>query len=53
MKQGTKVRFKARTQSGTGVIAAITESGRGLWYTVKIDGSDKTIKVRAANLSAI
>lgn len=53
MNKGTKVRFNARVQSGTGVIANVTKTARGDWYTVKIDGSDKTVKVRAANLSAI
>lgn len=53
MKKGTKVRFTARKQYGTGVIAEVTSTGRGDWFTVKIDGADKTIKVRAAQLSAI
>lgn len=55
LKKGAKVSYRGARgdRRGTGKITNVTESDRGLWYTVRDDADKSTIKVRAAQLAPL
>lgn len=53
MDKGSKVKFKGRSHSGTGVIVEVKDSVRGKFFEVKPDDGTKNISLRAAKLTAI
>ena len=50
-KVGQKVKFTARTRSGTGKIVAARGGLTGAWFDVRYD-NDNIVSVRASQLSA-